>query len=481
MGKWIFNKHTKKMAALDAIIANIAVKRTSSEHVADNLIEKKLYNPRTTINATTINNKFKELQFYNLVYKSNGKYILSTLGNYYYKGLIDSNVEMRQDAFINTTFNVQYPHAYNKSASNLFPFRLIYKLMTEEKIERKLYNNEIFGLLYEFEFYNETNELEREKEYQNLLARIVDFRAKSHNDKLKHLNSLDKIADRIHQVDYYVMPIFNELSIINIDKITDEDIVKFTHPQKLGATRKPTSRKYIETSYSISKKKYDYIEELLLEMPAHASVYTKENMLDSDYKQVVFNAVSDAFLDKYIEDETTGTIKYIKQLSQDVIFHSNNAKKGSPEEFEEKLEDLFNMFEDVRAERISGPGKTDIECIYTTINLKFNIEAKSTTKKLLSINAGRLSQHMVLASSNYTLVVAPNFAPSAIQYDILNAPIVAVRASVLCEYIQNMVLNGNYSYAELNKMIIDSFGEDVTNKLQSEISVQFGVSQLSFI
>lgn len=479
MGKWIFNKHTKKMEALDAIIASIAVKRTSSEHVAENLMMRGLYNPRTKVNPTTINNKFKELQFYNLAYKKNDKYLLSTLGNYYYKGLINSNLEMRQDAFINTTFNVQFPHAYNKSESNLFPFRLFYKLMTEERLEKKLFNNEIIAVLYDFE-YTSNLENERKEEYYKLLDRIIDFRKLSHDDKVKRLGSVNSIADRIHQVDYYVMSIFNELNIFNIEHNGTNEVVKFAHPQKPGATKEPTRRSYQETTYNITKEKFDYILSLLEEMPAYSNVYTKESMLDSDYNQVVFNAVSDAFLDRYVNDESTGTIRYVKELSKEVIYHSNNTKKDSPNEFEKKLQDLFNMFEDIKAERISGAGKTDVECLHTSSGTKFNVEAKSTTNKLLSINAGRLNRHMSLANSLYTIVVAPDFAPSAIQYDILSTNIVAVRSTVLCEYIQNMSLNGNHSYNDLNELVINSFGEDITEKLQIEISNQFGVSQLSF-
>ncbi len=480
MGKWIFNKHTKKMEALDAIILSIASKRTASEQVANNLVQQGLYNPRGKVNKTTITNKFKELQFYNFAYINNGKYILSTLGNYYYKGIYTDNIEMKQDAFINTLFNVQFPHSYNYSESNVFPFRLIFQLMTEEKLDYKIYNNEILTMLYNFEFKSE-EELKRKEEYEELLEKIISFRKLTNIEKVEKLENVDSIADRIHQLDYYVMSIFQEMNAIDINKVPNSEIIKFYHPQNAGSKSKPTSRKYSEKAYTIIEEKKEYINLLLEELKAYAPVLNKENMLESDYIQRVFNPVSDAFLNKYSNDVSTGAIKYVKKLTEEVIYHSANEEIDSANQFEIKLCDLFNMFEDVKAERISGAGKTDVECYHYTSKNKFNLEAKSTGKKLMQINSGRLRRHMALSNGQYTMVIAPDFAPSAIKFDILNTNIVAIRASILCEYIQNMVLNNNFKYEDLNKIVLTSLGEDISSKVQYEISSQFGVEKANFL
>lgn len=480
MGKWIFNKHTKKMEALDMIITSIASKRTGSDLVANSLVNQGLYKPRGNVNKTTISNKFKELQFYNFAYINNSKYMLSTLGNYYYKGIYTDNIEMKEDAFINTLFNVQFPHSYNKSESNVYPFRLIFKLMTEKKLDSRLYNNEILVILYDFEFASEHEE-DRKNEYDVLVEKILEYRKMDRNEKLDQLEQVDSIADRIHQLDYYVMSIFCEMNAIKPSKNKDIAEVKFYHPQNSGSKSKPTPRKYIETSYSITKEKKEYISQLLSEMKAYAPILSKDDMLESDYIQIVFNAVSDAFLNKYSSDESTGAIRYVKELTGDVIYHSNNEETDSANIFEIKLCDLFNMFEDVKAERISGAGKTDVECYHYTSKNKFNLEAKSTGKKLMQINSGRLKQHMNISKSKYTMVVAPDFAPSATKYDILGTDIVAIRASVLCEYIQNMALNNNFKYTDLNEIVLESLGEDISTKVLYEISNQFGVVKENFL
>lgn len=473
MGKWIFNKHTRHINTLEEVLSSIAEKRTSTSDIAEKLIATGNYKSRSgNTNTTTISNKVKELQFYNLIYKSENTYLLSTLGNYYYNAIVNNDEVMKEDAFINACFNVQFPHMYNKSESNVYPFRMIFSLMNEKKLDYYIRNDEILALLYNYEFTNNDADI-RKNEYLQLIDKIIEFRLLPHVEKIKILDDVDKIADRVHQLKVYVMPILKEMGAIDIMVQKQSESKKYYHPHGEN-TKKPTSRIYQKTLFSISNKKYDYINKLCDELPAFEPILEKKVELESKYTISIFNSVSNTFLDEYIEEKSSGVIKYIKELSEEIDIHSKNQQFDSPVEFEQKLCELFNMFNDVKAERISGPGKTDVECVYLD-KVKFNVEAKSTSNKLMGINAGRLNNHMAISQSKYTLVIAPDFSPAATNYDITGTSIVAVQAYTLCDYIQNMALNDNYSFQKLNNLIENSLGTDLTLKLKSEIASEFGV------
>lgn len=49
---------------------------------------------------------------------------------------------------------------------------------------------------------------------------------------------------------------------------------------------------------------------------------------------------------------------------------------------------------------------------------KFSVEAKSTSNKLPSLNAGRLAHHRELIGARYTIVVTPRYVPS-VKYEVL--------------------------------------------------------------
>lgn len=84
----------------------------------------------------------------------------------------------------------------------------------------------------------------------------------------------------------------------------------------------------------------------------------------------------------------------------------------------------------------------------------------------MNINAGRLTQHLKIAGAEYTLIIAPQYAPSAVKYDINNSKICTIRTAVFAEYIQNTFMNDEYSYIELNNIIKKSYGNDISDDIE---------------
>ena len=132
------------------------------------------------------------------------------------------------------------------------------------------------------------------------------------------------------------------------------------------------------------------------------------------------------------------------------------------------------MFVNVEAKKLSGPGNTDIECLYLD-KRKFAVEAKSTTNKLIQINAGRLKRHRELIGAKYTIVITPRYVPS-VKYDIDGQNVVIIKANTLSEYLHNNIIfrNRNIDYTEIKKIIDKNMGTDISSNISDLTLTKFG-------
>ena len=472
--KWIFNKHTKDMDTLYDVlrylISRSDSKKESTHMITQRLKETSKYKPRTTDKTTTINNKINELKFYNLIYEIKGKYMISYLGNFY---LEYAGTEKSKYIFLSLLFGIQFPHPYNRSISNLFPFRVIIHLLLSEKLSYKLYNDEIFRYIMNFEFSSSSNRTVRNKELHELENLILKSRKKMINMALE-LEKIDRIADKIHQWDYYVSNILVEQNVVEKTKISNERI-KFFHPTQ-EKTKCSTSRTYSRLEYMLTTEIKEFATELIKESPAVEEVLIYNgNEFKEDIDRKISNYLPRILLNKL--DNTDERI-YFENLLFEVKKHSLNKMLHSPSEYEIKLEETFNAFKDIKAHRISGPGATDVECIYS--GMKFNVEAKSTSNKLGGLNRGRIEDHMNKTKANYTLVIAPDFAPAVYKSDIRNSSISVLETGVFCEYVMSQYFSmgrENLEYKELHELIMQNLGENITSKVSERNSMIFGLDK----
>lgn len=473
-GEWIFNKHTKDMDTLYDVLCYLILrtnnKKESTYMIIQRLKETSKYKPRTSDKTTTINNKINELKFYNLIYEIKDKYMISYLGNFY---LEYKNTEKLKYVFLSLLFGIQFPHPYNKSISNLFPFRVIVHFLLSKKLSYKLYNDEIFRYIMNFKFSSSSNSSVRTKELDELENLILKSRRNDINISLE-LEKIDGIADKIHQWDYYVSNILVEQNIIKKTKISEEK-VKFFHPTREN-TKIPTSRIYSRLEYVLTNEIKEFAAELIKESPAAEKilVYNEEESKE-DIDRKIANYLPKILLNKLVKTEE---LIYFENLLFEVKKHSLNKMKHSPEEYENRLEETFNAFRDIKAHRISGAGATDVECIYNKI--KFNVEAKSTSNKLMLLNRGRIEGHMNKTKAIYTLVISPDFAPAVYKNDIRNSSISILKTSVFCEYVMSQYFSmgrGNLEYKELHDLIMQNLGENITSEVSKRNSMIFGLDK----
>jgi hypothetical protein len=185
----------------------------------------------------------------------------------------------------------------------------------------------------------------------------------------------------------------------------------------------------------------------------------------------------ESYLSIVLPDGMNNISKLVNNVRYNSKFSSTDGKG-----FEIALLDMFNQFQDiVSAEILSGPGKTDILCVFEQSNAdnmvlkKINIEAKSR-KSFNNINVSRLLTHLDKTSAEYCLVIAQRFVPATLT-DISDKPIVLLSADTLASYFSFESLGKDdflVNYSVINDFAIKNQGKDITPLLNKFIEEKHG-------
>lgn len=150
--KWILYKHTcdydlVKAVALDVKNSCAAdVGDTQKYKMQERLAALDLYKTRNPKSKPldSINHRINTLEFYMFGYeeKESKRFIFSPLGNLFLSYINDEQKLSR--IFTAMLFALQYQHWANSTpnAFRLYPFRLLLQLMTDSRLEYKLYSTE---------------------------------------------------------------------------------------------------------------------------------------------------------------------------------------------------------------------------------------------------------------------------------------------------------------------------------------------------
>ena len=141
-----------------------------------------------------------------------------------------------------------------------------------------------------------------------------------------------------------------------------------------------------------------------------------------------------------------------------------NPEKDSPYEFEKLLTDGFNYFVNVEALLVGGAGKTDVECLFLDTKYKFCVDAKSSSRKLSSLNGGRLRLHRRKIGAGYTLIITPRYVPSVLT-DIEGDDVSVLLASTFTEYLYQLITSKDTEtdYTDLHNLILENTGTDISS------------------
>lgn len=468
--KWILYRHTNNFDLVTAVAVNLkyfsktAISNSDKKNLLLKLKELDFYkerNPELPLDA--INHRINTLAYYMFGYKGKvggeDKFLFSPLGNLFLKKLGDKDSISK--IFFTMLWGLQYPHPHGGSdpSFQLFPFRLIFKLLSDNRLENKLY-------AYEVAYYLVFVERATLSNYENLVNNLLEIRKWS-NKKIEteFKKNPHVYVNATYEWDYYVSELFKGAGIIN--KVYGEIITTLTHGKD---TLRKLTRNYVQLNNSLIK----LCESYLVEYP-----FDESPIKLNDPKRLKIDAVKEiySFYPKTLL-VSIGELKHqeknleLLSLPKLIEQYSNNTDGLEAYLFEDVLAKGFELFYNVDVNKIGGVANTDIECLYRTRQKKFAVEAKSTKDKLSNINAGRLASHRDKIGGEYTIVVTPRYVP-AVKHDIKSTPIVIIRANTLSEYLYNCIDNDirKIDYKEFDDIITKNLGTDISNHI-SDLTIE---------
>lgn len=477
--KWILYKHTSNYELIKAVALDVKnscktdISNTEKERMQERLAALNMYRTRNPQERPldSINHRINTLEYYMFGYEddSNGKrFIFSPLGNLFLKYINDE--ERLKKIFIAMLYAMQFQHPASGTDKKfqLYPFRLIFKLLTDERLNGKLYNYE-YALLIAF-----VNSVDQNI-YDNLVEKILELRSKS-DEEIEKLYKSDEhtYVNAVYEWEYYTCKLLSSIGIF--DKVKGSPICKLYHPTKSGSHSKPTGRTARNGYVSLNNN----IKNFVVTLMGKYSFLQKPLRLDDpermtlDVVKEIYNFYPSELMREIGEsDELSSLLKLPKLIEE----YSNNPENETAYLFEEVLDEGFSMFYNVETNRIGGAGHTDIECLYLTKKKKFAVESKSTANKLSGINVGRLREHREEIGGEYTIVITPRYVPAA-RRDIKGTPIVIVLASTFAEYLYNNIFHDvrNVDYADFDDIIVEHLGEDVSKFISDMTMAKFATN-----
>lgn len=471
--KWILYKHTCDYELIKAVALDVkndcasSVGDSERYKMQDRLAALEMYRTRNPKMRPldSINHRINTLEFYMFGYEEEKKFIFSPLGNLFLSH-IGEEKKLRK-IFTTMLFGIQFEHYANGTPKcfQLYPFRLLFKLMNDPRLDKKLYSTEYAYIVAFTETVDKDN-------YERLVDRILAFRQKSDREKVALLKSDEHTyVNCIYEWQYYTQKLLSTIGIINV--FEGKKLCKLYHPQKESSSSPPTGR-YVKNGYAeINSEVVDFVSNMLVHYPAE-QVPLKlddEERMKMDVVKEIYSFYPDILLNEIGEQIDEIQLQLLK-LPSLIEEYSNNPEGETAYLFEDVLTEGFNCFYNVVARKIGGAGHTDIECLYLERRKKFAVEAKSTANKLMGINAGRLREHRSEIGGEYTIVVTPRYIPAA-KRDIQGQPIVIILASTLSEYLYNHVYHDvrEINYEDFDKIIEDNLGKDVS-KFISDMTME---------
>jgi len=477
--KWILYKHTSNYELIKAVALDVKnscktdISNVERERMQERLEALDLYKTRNPEEKPldSINHRINTLEYFMFGYEDDSdtkKFIFSPLGNLFLKHINDEDKLVKIFTTMLYAIQFQHPASGTDKDFQLYPFRLIFKLLTDERLDGKLYNYEYAQILAFVESVDNDS-------YETIINNILSLRSKS-LDEIEAIYKSDEhtYVNAVYEWEYYTCKLLSKIGIIKINK--GEAICKLYHPQKAGSQSLPTGRKARDGYVVLSDTVIDYVKKLLSEYP-----FTQEPLKLDDPERMKMDVVKEiySFYPSILMSEIgeSDELSSLLELPKLIEEYSNNPDNDTAYLFEKVLSEGFDMFYNVETKRIGGAGHTDIECLYITKRKKFAVESKSTANKLIGINAGRLREHREEIGGEYTIVITPRYVPAA-KRDIKDNPIVIILASTFAEYLYNHIFHDvrDIDYADFDDIIVDHLGEDVSKFISNMTMSKFAAS-----
>lgn len=418
------------------------------------------------LDKTTAGHKIGYPRFYQGAYQtSNRKLFVSTNGELLLKHW--DNDYYRMLIFTSMLFNIQFPNDYSRDCgdTSLYPFRIIFNLLCDEEV-KYLSSIEIAQILYY------TDIMRSYKDYKKLKEDILKFRSLSYENKFMIMqdNNVEFVINFVNC--NYALNTLHNFDVLEKSSIMERFSIKSE------ARSKPTTVSV--RKFTLNEKLIEYVEELLKENSPFEEVVEPTELKD-DWIRMRYNYVSSTML-RYI-NEIDKVYSDIYQIPERLLDYSRDGKEW--EKFEKVIAEGFNMFDNLVAEHIGGPGEPDVLCHNSTLKENFVCDGKATSSSLIEINDGRLRQHRDKYNAKYTLVITPKFRLST-ERDIRHTQTVLITSyclsDLLSRYVLKQYMTGKEcSYNPIDEIIQNNLGKDVSKDIYDFIDATFGISNEYFI
>lgn len=477
---WVFKKHTNNLNLLVEVALYLKANKSGismneKSRMYERFSNTNLYNPRKSLRdepLDAINHKLDGLSYfmfgYSDVLEGNKKFIFSPLGNLFLKYLDKPN-ELAK-IFSTMLIGMQFPHPSSRPSENfgLYPFRLIFSLLLDKRLNGILYHYEVYRYLIHIDQIDQSS-------YSELVDELLASRLATDDEKFAYLKENEySIVKSIYEWQYYISSLLESANII--EKNSGSKSIELFHPKREGSISKPTKRIVNNGFFKLTDVVKLYIDEIInmyspFDKPL--SLFNSKNM-SSDVIKEIYSFYPIELLQS-IGEEVDSVELGLLELPKLIEEYSMNPENLASDKFEDILEEAFNLFVNVEAHKLSGAGRTDIECLYIDIKEKFAVEAKSTSNKLIGINAGRLRRHRDIIGARYTIVVTPRYVPS-VKYDIQEQNIVIIKANTLSEYLYNHIATNNreIDYGEIQDIVVNNLGKDISYNISELTLAKFG-------
>lgn len=480
--KWILYKHTNNYEMIKAVALDVKnqcgtdVGETERHRMQKRLAALNFYKARNPkMKLDSINHRINTLEFFMFGYESKihntRRFIFSPLGNLFLNHINDE--EKLRKIFATMLFAVQFQHYANGTppAIQLYPFRLIFSLLLDSRLNGKLYFSEYAYCIANLHKITPSN-------YKDLVDSILTFR-KLPKDEVVKLMKEDEhyYVNCVYEWQYYITNLLQQAQILN--RIEGNEICRLYHPQKPNSRCAPTGRILNDGYVSIA----DGIATFISSMLNSYSCFDRPLRLD-DAERMKMDVVKEIY--SFYPNLLTSDIGendelqlQLLQLPQLIEEYANNEEGETAYMFEDVLEEGFNMFYDVEAHKMGGAGHTDIECLYITRKKTFAVEAKSTRNKLGLVNSGRLKTHQEEIGASYTIVITPRYVP-AVKKDIKGQNIVILLANTFSEYLYNHIYHDirEILFEDFDNIIIDHLGEDISKYVSDRTIEKFSARSM---
>jgi type II restriction enzyme len=469
--RWILYKHTSDVDIIRQTAIELkfskGLNKESKKDLMNQLRKKGLYtgrNPDEPLDS--IQHRINTLLYYMFGFREgkgeSKKFAFSPLGNIFLKNL--ENQENLKNITLAMVWGKQFPDPFfgTDPSINVFPFRLLFEFMSDARLGSGLTAIDYMGVVSKM-----ANG--RTDTYEKAIDEILQLRGLTTSEtETKFNENLHHNVNAFHEWQY-TRRLLESLGLVQNSQ--GAKLFSLMHG-------KSTKRGVDSAVTRIAPNVQPLLGKLRKAYPFHNPTV---NLNDPERLRV--DAIREIYsflpieLLEHIGMGDDGPDQVIAELLKAMARFSLNQEKGAPDGFEEKLTAAFNLFNDVQAEWIGGPGNTDIECLYTTKKRKFAVDAKSTSKKLTGLNAGRLKLHREKISASYTIVITPGFTPSALS-DVKGSEVVILLFNTFNDYLSNALHNelGGASYDDIDGIVGSNLGGDITELVSSLTLEKYGVS-----